>query len=46
MPDDRELDVEITAGDREAELDRRFAEEERGDEDGNGADDDYRLTLV
>ena len=46
VPDDRELDVEITAGDREAELDRRFAEEERGDEDGNGADDDYRLTLV
>ncbi|MFC5368487.1 DUF4382 domain-containing protein [Salinirubrum litoreum] len=52
VPDDRELDVEITAGDREADLDRRFAGEENGGEKGGngnddtGADYDFRTALA
>jgi hypothetical protein len=44
VPDDRELDIEIAAGDREAELERRFAGKESGDENGSdGNDADYEL---
>lgn len=53
VPDDRDLDVEITAGDREAELERKFAGKESGDEkgsngndNGNGADYDLRAVLA
>jgi hypothetical protein len=53
VPDDRELAVEITAGDREAELERKFAGTENGDEkdgngngNGNGADYDLRAVLA
>jgi hypothetical protein len=46
VPDDRELDVEITAGDRETELERMFAGEESGENGDNDNGADYGLQPI
>jgi hypothetical protein len=46
VPDDRELDVEITAGDREAELERMFAGKESGENGDNDNGADYGLQSI
>jgi hypothetical protein len=46
VPDDRELDVEITAGDRETELERMFAGEESGENGDNDNGADYGLQSI
>jgi hypothetical protein len=46
VPNDRELDVEITAGDREAELERMFAGEESGENGDNDNGADYGLQSI